>query len=125
MTKMIRRIMSKNVQYKFEFDEKNRKRIHVWTIIDHDFKSKLFFYFVFSNQNDKMTQVIYIEILKRFNNVTQWLTDDKNFVLKKNRDSAHKIDNVKISLYYWKARVDLKHCFNCSELSNLISIENC
>ena len=76
-----RRIKSKNVQHCIEFNKKNKKRIHVWTVVNHNFKFKLFFYSIFTNSNDKLIQVVYIDILKRFNNLTHWLHRNDDIVL--------------------------------------------
>lgn len=90
--------------HRFELQKKDKKRIHVWAIVDHDFKFKLFFYFISTNQNEKMINRIYINLLKRFDNITNWLIRNDDFVFKKNRDSNHDINkNNKIRI--WKIKL--------------------
>ena len=120
----IMRIRSNNVQHRHEFKNSNKKRIHVWAIVNYNFKLSLFIYVIFINFNDKMIQTMYLNILKRFNSIKNWLERNNQFVLQKNRDFAHDIDvNNKIRI--WKKQHNCSYYFNSINLSNLISIENC
>ena len=108
-------------------EKRNQKRKHWWVAVNYDFKSNITFYIVFDNKNDKMNLQMYRDcILKSI--VKSWLEqikrDDYIFTLEKDDDSEHDTDKNNI-VRTWKKQNDLNYYFNCSEFSNLTSIENC
>lgn len=116
--------MSKNVQHYTEPDEKDKKRLHVWAAVGYNFRFKLYFYYVPTNQNGKMTQQEYINVLKRPDGVAEWLAQGKDFVLEEDRDSSHDTGQ-KNNVRAWKEAHGLKYYFNCAESPDLAPIENC
>ncbi len=89
--------------------------------MNHNFKSDMHLYDVSDNQNDKMSQKIYLKsILKLI--VKSWLDRDDDFVLKENDDSSHDINKSNI-VRTWKEKNQLKCYFNCVSSTDLSSIE--
>ena len=118
------RIRTNNVQHRIKFNKKNKKCIYVWVAVDYNFKFKLHYYQISINQNEKITTKVYIEMLKRFDFVIDWLIRKNEFVLKKNRDFFHDTNkNNKTKL--WKNCKSYKYYFNVSEFFDLFIIENC
>jgi hypothetical protein len=103
--------------------KKNQKRKHEWAAMSHNFKLDMHLYDVSDNNNDKMSQKIYLKsVLKLI--VKSWLDRDDDFVLKEDDDSSHDINKSNI-VRTWKEENQLKCYFNCVSSSDLSSIENC
>lgn len=57
------RLRPDNIQLENEPQEKDRPRVHVWTAVGYNFKTKLYFYKIPININEKMTAKQYVQIL--------------------------------------------------------------
>ena len=108
-------------------EERDRKRKHFWAAVDYNFKSPLVFYDVSDNKNDKMSLQVYRDsILESV--VKSWIEHARvnkySFTLEENDDSKHDTRKSNICRT-WKRENDLNYYFNCSDSSDLVSIENC
>ena len=119
-----RRIRPDNVQHTVQPSDKDKKRIHVWAVVGWNFRSKLFFYNVPTNDNGKLTQAAYLDLLERPDGVKDWLASGKDFVLEEDRDSSHGTGKSN-KIRAWKDAHDLKYYFNCADSPDLSLIENC
>ena len=60
--------------------------MHVWIAVNYNFKFKLFFYEISSNNNNKIIMNVYLNIFEQNDSVKVWLTRNDKFILKENRD---------------------------------------
>ena len=68
-------------------EEKDKRRLHCWAAVGHNFKSDIYFYDS-GNPNGKMKQETYInQILEPV--VKPWLEAGHDFVLEEDNDSGH------------------------------------
>ena len=120
-----RRIVHDNIQHQdSQSTQKNKQRLHIWACVNWNFKLKLFFYVISININDKMTLKKYVNIFHRPDGVEEWLINDENFILEKDRDASHDTDAHNIARS-WKKTHGLKYYFNAPVSSDLSVIENC
>lgn len=111
------------IQHTDESTEKNKKKVHAWAAVSHEFKSDIILYNVPGNTNGKMSQRVYIDQILKFV-VKSWLDRGDDFCLKENEDSGHGISKHNI-VRTWKEEHGLKNYFNSASFSDLSSIENC
>jgi hypothetical protein len=111
------------IQHEVDPNPKDLKRQQFWAAAGHSFKSELVFYDVPSNNNGKMTQLVYLnKILRPV--VLPWLQKANNFVLEEDGDSGHGPSKNNI-VRTWKEGIGLKYYFNCPSSPDLAPIENC
>jgi hypothetical protein len=108
----------------------NQKKLHTWAAVSFNFKSDLIFYDVPTNNNGKMTSIVYInEILEK--HVKLWIESSDEFVLEEDHDSGHSVSSndpqkrCNNPVKKWKAKHGLKSYFNCNGAPDLSPIENC
>lgn len=97
--------------------QKDEKRLHAWACVGYNYKSKLYKYDC-GNSNGKMTQKVYIELLKQ-----ECLKWPKDWVLEEDGDSGHGPGQSN-PVQKWKKDNGLKHYFNCAYSPDLSPIEN-
>ena len=101
-------------------EEKDKRRIHCWATVGHNFKPDMYFYDS-GNPNGKMKQEVYInQILEPM--VKSWLEAGYDFVLQE--DSGHDPGKPNI-VGTWKERNRLEHYFNCAHSPDLAPTGNC
>ena len=107
---------------KISKDGPESKKLHVWAMIGWNYKSDLVFYDVPTNNNGKMTQKVYLEILEQ--HVKPCLDKGERFTLEEDNDSGHGSYNDTNKVAKWKEEHGLKHYFNCPGSPDLSIIEN-
>lgn len=99
-------------------EEANAKRVHFWGAIGYNFKSNLIEYSVPSNNNGKMSQEVYINLILNVE-VAQW-SQDTRWVLEEDNDSGHGNQSKDNPVIAWKEAHNMEKgsTTKCSWFSN-------
>jgi hypothetical protein len=105
-------------QYKNEPHKRDKKKIHVWSAVGFNYKSKLYRYTT-GKSNGAITAKVYLDLLKR--EVPMW---PKEMVLEEDNAPGHGVAKDSI-VNRWKRDNNVKSYYNCAYSPDLAPIENC